>query len=333
MKLLITGAAGFIGSNLVHLLRRERSEWSIRVLDSLTYAGHAGNLEPHLGDQSVELIVGDVANTADVNRAVEGVDTILHLAAESHVDRSILGSAAFVQTNVVGTHRLLEAARKGGLPMIIISTDEVYGDLGPKDPAFTEQHPIKPSSPYSASKAAADHFGLSFVRTYDQDVRITRCCNNYGPRQFPEKLIPFMIGQILQGAPCPMYGDGQQVRDWIHVDDHNRAVLAVLEKGEAGEVYNIGAREELTNLEVVEQLGLALERTVEIEFVADRPGHDRRYAVNPAKIERDLHWQPTVDWKTGLSSTVQWYLDNSEWIESIKSGAYKSYLKSNYGHR
>ena len=234
MRLLITGAAGFIGSNLVHLLRRERSEWFIRALDSLTYAGHAGNLEPHLGDQSVELIVGDVANTADVNRAVEGVDAILHLAAESHVDRSILGSAAFVQTNVVGTHRLLEAARKGGLPMIIISTDEVYGDLGPKDPAFTEQHPIKPSSPYSASKAAADHFGLSFVRTYDQDVRITRCCNNYGPRQFPEKLIPFMIGQIFQGAPCPMYGDGQQVRDWIHVDDHNRAVLAVLEKARQG---------------------------------------------------------------------------------------------------
>ncbi len=333
MRLLVTGAAGFIGSNLVHLLGRERPDWAVRVLDSLTYAGHAGNLEPQLGTGSVELMVGDIADEAMVAQAVEGVDAILHLAAESHVDRSILGSAAFVQTNVVGTHRLLEAARTRDLPMVIISTDEVYGDLGPEDPAFTEQHPIVPSSPYSASKAAADHFGLSFVRTYGQDVRITRCCNNYGPRQFPEKLIPFMIGRILEGATCPMYGDGQQVRDWIHVDDHNRAVLAILERGEAGGVYNIGARAELTNLQVVEQLGLALGRPVNIEFVADRPGHDRRYAINPQKIETELGWHPMIQWQDGLTATVQWYLDNADWIESIKSGTYQSYLQANYGER
>ena len=333
MRLLVTGAAGFIGSNLVHLLRRERPTWSVRVFDLLTYAGHAGNLEPHLGDGSVELVVGDVADDASVEQATEGVDAILHLAAESHVDRSILGSAAFVQTNVVGTHRLLEAARRRDIPLVIISTDEVYGDLGPHDPAFTEDHPIIPSSPYSASKASADHFGLSFVRTYGQDVRLTRCCNNYGPRQFPEKLIPFMIGRILEASPCPMYGDGQQVRDWIHVDDHNRAVLAVLEHGRAGGIYNIGARTQLTNLQVVEELGKALDRPVTIEFVADRPGHDRRYAVNPEKIETELNWRPAINWQTGLAHTVQWYLDNSGWIESIKSGAYQSYLEANYGER
>jgi len=333
MRLLITGAAGFIGSNFVHLLQRERPDWSLTVLDLLTYAGHAANLEPHLGDGSVELILGDVADPDCVAQAVQASDAVVHFAAESHVDRSILGSAAFVRTNVVGTHTLLEAVRHAEVPMVLVSTDEVYGDLGPDDPAFTELHPICPSSPYSASKAGADHLAHSFVRTFGTDIRITRCSNNYGPRQFPEKLIPLMIGKITRGEGCPVYGDGQQIRDWIHVDDHNRGVLAVLESGQTGEVYNLGGDNELSNLQVLKDLGLAIGREPVLEFVVDRPGHDRRYAMNCAKVEAELGWKAEVSWEAGLAQTVAWYAEQKDWLESIRSGAYQEYLQANYGAR
>ena len=333
MRLLITGAAGFIGSNFVHLLRRERPDWSLTVLDLLTYAGHAANLEPHLRQGSVDLLVGDVADPEDVRQAIKGVDALVHFAAESHVDRSILGSAAFVRTNVVGTHTLLEAVRRAEIPMVLVSTDEVYGDLGPQDPAFTELHPICPSSPYSASKAGADHLAHSFVRTFGSDIRITRCSNNYGPRQFPEKLIPLMIDKIRRGEPCPVYGDGLQIRDWIHVDDHNRGVLAVLESGTKGEVYNLGGDNELTNLQVLQDLGTAVGRQPVLEFVTDRPGHDRRYAMNCTKILNDLGWKAEISWQDGLAQTVDWYADHEEWLESIRSGAYQDYLQANYGAR
>ena len=333
MRLLITGAAGFIGSNFVHLLRRERPDWSLTVLDLLTYAGHAANLEPHLGQGSVDLLVGDVADPGDVRRAIKGIDAVVHFAAESHVDRSILGSAAFVRTNIVGTHTMLEAVRRAEIPMVLVSTDEVYGDLGPQDPAFTEMHPIRPSSPYSASKAGADHLAHSFVRTFGSDIRITRCSNNYGPRQFPEKLIPLMIGKIRHGEPCPVYGDGLQIRDWIHVDDHNRGVLAVLESGTKGEVYNLGGDNELTNLQVLQDLGTAVGRQPVLEFVTDRPGHDRRYAMNCTKILDDLGWKAEISWQDGLAETVAWYADQEEWLESIRSGAYQDYLQANYGAR
>ena len=333
MRLLVTGAAGFIGSNFIHLLRQQRPDWTLRVLDLLTYAGHAANLEPHLGDGSVELRVGDVADPEAVEQALEGMDAVVHFAAESHVDRSILGSAAFVRTNIVGTHTLLEAVRHRELPMVLVSTDEVYGDLGPDDPAFTEANLICPSSPYSASKAGADHLALAFVRTFGTDVRITRCSNNYGPRQFPEKLIPLMIGKIAQGEPCPVYGDGQQVRDWIHVDDHNEAVLAVLERGGVGEVYNLGGDNELANLQVLEDIGAAVGRAPVLEYVKDRPGHDRRYAMDCAKIAAELGWTAQRSWAEGLEQTVAWYQGQGAWLESIRSGAYQDYLQANYGAR
>ena len=333
MRLLITGGAGFIGSNFVHLLRRERPGWTLSVLDLLTYAGHAANLEPHLGDGSVALHVGDVAEPEVVDQAMRDVDAVVHFAAESHVDRSILGSAAFVRTNVVGTHTLLEAARRFERPMVVVSTDEVYGDLRPHDPAFTESHPIRPSSPYSASKAGGDHLALAFVRTFGADVRVTRCSNNYGPRQFPEKLIPVMIEKIRSGQPCPVYGDGQQIRDWIHVDDHNLGVLAVLESGRKGEVYHLGGDHELTNLQVLRELGAVIGREPLLEFVSDRPGHDRRYAMDCSKIQSELGWSAQVPWRQGLAETVAWYEAQSDWLESIRSGAYQEYLQANYGAR
>ena len=333
MRLLVTGGAGFIGSNFIHLLAMERPSWSLRVLDALTYAGHAANLEPFLGDGVVALQVGDIADPEVVAQAIDGCDAVVHFAAESHVDRSILGSAAFVRTNIVGTHTLLEAGRAAAVPMVLVSTDEVYGDLGPDDPAFTETHQIIPSSPYSASKAGADLLALSFVRTFAYDVRITRCSNNYGPRQFPEKLIPLMIERIRSGAECPVYGDGKQVRDWIHVDDHNRGVLAVLERGRAGEVYNLGGDCERTNLEVIAAIGVAVGSTPKLRWVEDRPGHDRRYAMNTAKVEAELGWRSEVDFASGLAETVAWYEANSAWSKSIASGAYQDYLRANYEGR
>jgi dTDP-glucose 4,6-dehydratase len=334
--LLITGGAGFIGGNLVRLLRRERPDWTLVNLDKLTYAGNAESLADLRNDPKHVFVRGDIANAELVDHLIRGyrVDAILNLAAESHVDRSILGPGIFVETNVSGTQVLLEAARQAGVKRFVqISTDEVYGSLGATG-QFTEQSPLKPSSPYSASKTAADLLVLAYGHTFRMDVVVTRCSNNYGPFQFPEKLIPLMIANALEGKKLPVYGDGMQVRDWIHVDDHARALLAALEKGKPGEVYNVGSDNEWPNLQIVNRLLEILDKPKElIEYVKDRPGHDRRYAIDASKAKRELGWGPQITFADGLAQTVKWYLDNRGWWERVRSGEYRNYYERNYGSR
>jgi dTDP-glucose 4,6-dehydratase len=347
--LLITGGAGFIGTNFVRLVLNERPDWRVVILDALTYAGNLENLEGLEGDHPgrYRFVRGDVADAGAVDRlfAEESPDRVVHFAAESHVDRSILGPMEFVRTNVLGTATLLDAARrawkgKGG-KFLQISTDEVYGALG-EEGAFTEGTPLDPSSPYSASKAAADHVALSYHRTFGLDVVVTRCCNNYGPYQFPEKLIPFILTRALSGETLPVYGDGRNVRDWIHVEDHNRGALLALEKGRPGEVYNLGARCEQRNIDLVRTLCRVLselrgtdpgEPEGRIQFVKDRPGHDWRYAIDPAKAERDLGFAPEVSFEAGVKQTVKWYLDHEGWRRRILSGEYLKYVETQYGQR
>jgi dTDP-glucose 4,6-dehydratase len=344
---LITGGAGFIGCNFVRFVLRERPDWRVVVLDALTYAGNLENLEglEEAYPGRCRFVRGDVTDPARLAAlfSEERIEQVVHFAAESHVDRSILGPLAFVQTNVLGTAALLEAARlawseKPGR-YLQVSTDEVYGALGEQG-AFTEDTPLDPSSPYSATKAAADHLVLAYHRTFGLDAVLTRCCNNYGPYQFPEKLIPFMIVRALDGKPCPVYGQGQNVRDWIHVEDHNRGVLLVLEKGRAGEVYNLGARCERRNIDIVKTLLTELSRLKgwdpsrieeRITFVKDRPGHDWRYAIDPSKAERELGFSPCVPFEEGLKSTLAWYLENEGWWRRILSGEYLEFVKKLYG--
>ena len=346
-SVLVTGGAGFIGCNFVRFALGERPDWRVVVLDALTYAGNLENLqgleEAHA--DRYRFVKGDVTDSKLLGRLFgeEGFEHVVHFAAESHVDRSILGPMAFVKTNVLGTAALLEAARlawkdrKGRY--LQVSTDEVYGALDEVG-AFTESTPLDPSSPYSASKAAADHLVLAYHRTFGLDAVVTRCCNNYGPYQFPEKLIPFMIVRALDGKGCPVYGKGQNVRDWIHVEDHNRGVLLVLEKGRSGEVYNLGARCEKRNLDIVRALlvelsalkGWDVSRLEErITFVKDRPGHDWRYAIDPGKAERELLFAPKVPFEEGLRGTVAWYLQNEGWWRRILSGEYLEFVKRLYG--
>jgi dTDP-glucose 4,6-dehydratase len=333
---LVTGGAGFIGSNLVRLLRREEPEWTVVNLDKLTYAGNAESLADLRGDPRHVFVRGDIANAELVEHILEshGVDAILNLAAESHVDRSILGPGIFVETNVSGTQVLLEAARQAGVKRFVqVSTDEVYGSLGATG-KFTESSPLAPSSPYSASKAAADLLALAYGRTFGLEVVVTRCSNNYGPYQFPEKLIPLMIANALEGRKLPVYGDGLQVRDWIHVEDHCRALLAALGGGRAGQVYNLGSDNEWPNLRIVERLLKALGKGGElIEHVKDRPGHDRRYAIDAAKARAELGWAPRIGFSEGLDATVRWYVENRQWWERIRTGAYRTYYERNYGAR
>jgi dTDP-glucose 4,6-dehydratase len=333
---LVTGGAGFIGSNLVRLLRRERPDWTVVNLDKLTYAGNAESLADLRDDPKHVFVRGDIANAELVEHIMvnHGVDAILNLAAESHVDRSILGPGIFVETNVSGTQVLLDCARQAKVKRFMqISTDEVYGSLGPTG-KFTEESPLKPSSPYSASKAAADLLVLAYGHTFDLDVVVTRCSNNYGPYQFPEKLIPLMIVNALEGKKLPVYGDGMQVRDWIHVDDHNRAVLAALEKGKAGEVYNLGSDNEWANIQIVHRLLEILGKGRElIEHVKDRPGHDRRYAIDASKARAELDWAPRIAFADGLAGTVDWYVANRGWWERVRTGAYRTYYERNYGAR
>ncbi|WP_278929877.1 dTDP-glucose 4,6-dehydratase [Pseudomonas qingdaonensis] len=346
MRILITGGAGFIGSALVrHLI--EHTDHHVLNLDKLTYAGNLESLHSIASNTRYEFVQADIVDQATVSAVLERFrpQAIMHLAAESHVDRSIDGPAAFIQTNIVGTYSLLEATRAywGTLPAAEreafrfhhVSTDEVYGDLHGVDDLFTETTPYAPSSPYSASKAASDHLVRAWQRTYGLPVLLTNCSNNYGPYHFPEKLIPLVILNALAGKPLPVYGNGQQVRDWLFVEDHARALLKVVTAGEVGQTYNIGGHNEQTNLEVVHAICALLEELAPahpagvaryadlITFVQDRPGHDLRYAIDAGKIERELGWRPEETLATGLRKTVQWYLDNLEWCRHVQDGSYQ----------
>jgi dTDP-glucose 4,6-dehydratase len=331
---LVTGGAGFIGSNFVRRRRARHAGEKLVVLDALTYAG---NLESLADVHGFDLVRGDICDAALVERTLAEyrVDRIVHFAAESHVDRSILGPAAFIQTNVVGTAALLEKARAAGVKRFVhVSTDEVYGHLGPDDPAFTERTPLSPRSPYSASKAGSDHLVHAYFETYRFPTLITRCSNNYGPYQFPEKLIPLMILNAMADQPLPVYGDGMNVRDWIHVEDHCDAVERVLEAGRDGEVYNIGGRSERPNIEIVKSILHALHKPESlIRYVADRPGHDRRYGICDEKIERELGWVRARRLDEGLAATIAWYRANERWWQSVRSGEYRNWYERNYGAR
>src|SRR5687767_6562384 len=350
--LLITGAAGFIGGNFVHHWFDLEKE-PIVVLDKLTYAGNPLTIEPFLRPGMCELVQGDIGDRALVAQLLERhrPRAVLHFAAESHVDRSIHGPGEFIDTNVVGSFNLLEAVRAhwGALPaaerdafrFLHVSTDEVYGSLGESDPAFSETTPYAPNSPYSASKAASDHLVRAYHHTYGLPAVTTNCSNNYGPFQFPEKLIPLMIAHALEGKPLPVYGDGRQVRDWLYVADHCEAIRVALTRGRPGETYNIGGNSERCNIEVVHALCDTLDRLAPraggyrelIQFVADRPGHDRRYAIDATKIRAELGWTPRETFATGLEKTVRWYLDNAQWVAQVRSGEYRQWLETNYAKR
>ncbi len=333
-KLFVSGGAGFIGSAFVRLALEELPSCTIANFDALTYAGNLDNLQG-LDVGRHRFVHGDISDGEAVLAALEqGTDAIINFAAESHVDRSIASAAAFLRTNVLGTQVLLDAARQRGVRRFVqVSTDEVMGSLPEDDSAFfSEDSPFAPNSPYAASKAAAEHLVRAAHHTFGLDAVITRCGNNYGPRQFPEKFIPLVLANALRQQPIPVYGDGRQVRDWIHVDDHCRAILCVLEKGRAGAVYNVGARNERRNLEVVETILAALGQPRSlIRHVQDRPGHDRRYAIDPRKIEQELGWRPVETWASGLAKTMGWYQDNTSWVERARSGAYRAYYARQYG--
>ncbi|MBC7343526.1 MAG: dTDP-glucose 4,6-dehydratase [Clostridia bacterium] len=335
MKVLVTGGAGFIGSNFVQYLLREHPDWQILNLDKLTYAGNLENLVAIQDDPRYTFVHGDVADRGLVHNlfAREKFDLVAHLAAESHVDRSILDASPFIETNIKGTQVLLEAAKRYQVQKFLqVSTDEVYGSLGPDDPPFTEESPIRPNSPYSASKASADLLARAYFITFGVPVVITRCSNNYGPYQHPEKFIPTIILNALADSPIPVYGDGQNVRDWIHVQDHCRALDLALQRGEAGQVYNIGANNEHSNLDIVRTiLKIMGKPETLITFVKDRPGHDRRYAINPAKLVAELGWRPQVDFATGLEDLITWYTTHRPWWERVKSGEYREYAEKWYG--
>jgi dTDP-glucose 4,6-dehydratase len=333
MKILITGGAGFIGSNFIRYLLKKYSDYQIINLDSLTYAGNLENLKDVEKNHNYQFIKGDIADRAIVNDLVKQVGAIVNFAAETHVDRSILDSADFIRTNVFGTQILLEAARNnGGVRFHHISTDEVFGALGPDDPPFNEETPYNPRSPYSASKAASDHLARAYCHTYKLPITISNCSNNYGPYQFPEKLHGLFITNLLEGKKIPLYGDGAQIRDWLYVEDHCEAIDAVLHRGRMGESYCVGGGSEKTNLEtakkILEILGLGEER---IEYVKDRPGHDRRYAIDFSKIKSELGWRPATNFEDGMKKTVAWYQENASWWKKIKSGACLEYYEKQYG--
>ncbi len=334
MKILVTGGAGFIGSNYVRLLIAERDDRVVN-LDLLTYAGNLENLAGLEDHPRYRFVRGDIRDLAAVAAllAEERIDAIVNFAAESHVDRSIDAPFEFLDTNARGTLVLLQAARAHGIARFVqVSTDEVYGSLAPEAAAFTEMSPIAPNSPYAASKAAADFLCRAYHHTFGLPVLITRCSNNYGPYQFPEKLIPLMLANALEDKPLPVYGDGQNVRDWLYVEDHCRAIDLVLRRGLPGEVYNIGGRNEWRNLDLVRQLLATLDKPESlITLVPDRPGHDRRYAMDASKIERTLGWTPAHDFPRGLRRTVDWYLANRPWWEKIRSGAYRDFYARLYG--
>ena len=333
MKIFVTGGAGFIGSAFVRLALEEMPDCSVVNFDALTYAGNLDNLEG-VGGERHRFVRGDICDREAVLAALdEGADAIVNFAAESHVDRSIHSADEFIRTNVLGTQVLLDAARGRRVRRFVqVSTDEVMGSLPERDDAFfTEQSPFEPNSPYSASKAAAEHLVRAAHHTHGLDCVVTRCGNNYGPRQFPEKFLPLMLSNAMNDEPVPVYGDGRNVRDWIYVGDHCRAVLAAMGRGRAGEVYNVGARNQRRNVEVAESVLKLLGKPLSlIKFVKDRPGHDRRYAIDPAKTETELGWRPLETWESGLEKTLRWYKENVGWVERARSGAYREYYARQY---
>lgn len=353
-NILVTGGAGFIGSNFV-LQWIEKTGGALVNLDLMTYAGNPENLASLGGDARYQLVHGDICDAGLVAGLLRDhqPDAIVHFAAESHVDRSIDAPDAFIRTNVQGTFVLLDQARRywsalagdrrRNFRFLHVSTDEVYGSLGPDDPAFSETTPYAPNSPYAASKAASDHLARAYFHTFGLPVLTTNCSNNYGPFQFPEKLIPLMILNALEGRPLPVYGDGSNVRDWLFVEDHCAAIRAVMERGRPGETYNIGGNSERKNLDVVTSIcdiidelrpnPALLPRRTLIKFVTDRPGHDRRYAIDATRVARELSWQPTVQFEAGLRKTVAWYLDHADWIEHVRTGVYSEWIRKNYDER
>jgi len=346
-RLLVTGGAGFIGSNFVRYWMRRHPGDRLINLDVLTYAGNLESLADIEAASGYRFVHGDITNRDQVLQLLheEGIDTIVNFAAESHVDRSILGPAAFVRTNIQGTFMLLEAARAAWSPLpeqarfLHVSTDEVYGSLGADEPVFTERHPYAPNSPYSASKAASDHLVRAWYHTYGLPVLTTNCSNNYGPYQFPEKLIPLTILNALEGRPIPVYGDGRNIRDWLYVDDHCTGIEAVLERGSLGEVYNIGGCNEWQNIDIVKLIcdrldacqPAAVSYREQISFVRDRLGHDRRYAIDASKMREELGWIPQHDFAAGIEITIQWYLENRAWCDRVRSGEYRNYYQQQYG--
>ena len=342
--LLVTGGAGFIGSAFIRYLFRN-PEFTGRVVnyDALTYAGNLDNVAGAVDEARYRFVRGDICERELLHATCKehAVDTIVHFAAESHVDRSILGPSAFVQTNVIGSFAVLEVVRALGLHLHHVSTDEVFGSLG-ETGLFTEDSPYRPNSPYSASKAASDHLVRAYAHTYGVSTTLSNCSNNYGPYHFPEKLIPLMVLNMLEGKPLPVYGDGMNVRDWLYVDDHAEAIWLILKRGKAGETYNVGGRAEWANLPLLKKLiGIVADETGRerqkleelITFVKDRPGHDRRYAVDSSKIERELGFEQRHDLESGLVETVRWYLKNDAWVQRVRSGAYREWLEANYASR
>ncbi|MGG3507626.1 dTDP-glucose 4,6-dehydratase [Paenibacillus lautus] len=336
MKLLVTGGAGFIGSNFVIYMLQQYPTYEIINMDALTYAGNLENLKSVENNDNYTFIKADIANKEAVEQIFEHhqIEVVVNFAAESHVDRSILEPEVFVNTNVLGTQVLLDAAKKHNVTKFVqVSTDEVYGSLG-ETGLFTEETPLAPNSPYSASKAGGDLLVRAYHETFGLPVNITRCSNNYGPFQFPEKLIPLMISRTLNDEALPVYGDGLNIRDWLYVEDHCSAIDLVIHKGVNGEVYNIGGNNERTNVHIVQKILQELGKPESlISYVDDRPGHDRRYGIDPTKIMNELGWKPKHNFETGIKETIQWYLDNKEWWQRIQSGVYREYVTKQYGKR
>ncbi|MCX5872041.1 MAG: dTDP-glucose 4,6-dehydratase [Deltaproteobacteria bacterium] len=335
MRLLVTGGLGFIGSNFILHTLNTYEDLSIVNLDLITYAGNFENLkEAEAFGSRYKFIRGDIADRKLVSEIVSTIpDAVVNFAAESHVDRSILDASAFLKTNIIGTQVLMDCCRDRKISRFVqISTDEVYGSLGPSDPPFTEANDLKPNSPYSASKASADLLARAYFKTFGMDVVITRCSNNYGPLQFPEKLIPLMITNAIQDKELPLYGDGMNVRDWIHVLDHCRAIDMVLRKGKSGEIYNIGGSCEYPNIDIVRLILSKLQKPFSlINYVQDRPGHDRRYAINANKLTDELGWTPSINFEDGIDQTIKWYIENEPWWRRIKTGEYLTYYEKWYG--
>ena len=334
MRILVTGGAGFIGSNFIHHVLQCRTDHAIVNFDKLTYAGNLANLQSVANHPHYQFVKGDICDAPAVEKAMRGCDAVVHFAAESHVDRSIYEPAPVIQTNVTGTFTLLEVARRLSISRFLhISTDEVYGDIPPGAHA-SEDFPLQPSSPYSASKAASDLLVRSYVRTYKFPALLTRSSNNYGPYQFPEKFLPLMISNALQDQPLPIYGDGKQQRDWLHVEDNCRGILAVLERGRIGEVYNIGGSHVEENLSMAQLLlRLTGKPATLLRYVTDRPGHDRRYALDFTKIHSELGWKPEISLEDGIRQTIQWYQDNGKWLSDVRAGEYFSYYEKYYDDR